>query len=176
MGVPIPPMLAATGMESVRAMRPFPSAGNVRNTGARNVSIMAAVAVLLTNIENTPVMRMKPKSTFSLLVPKGRMRVRASRTSRPDFVAAIARMKPPRKRMMMGSAKVAMIDVWSSSSLLSMPLRMKLNALLEVVNSNKPMTLTDVAHDGTASVIHKMVAKAKIAMTRSCMTVSPSMP
>ena len=136
----------------------------------------AAVAVLLTNIEKMPVMRIKPSNTFSLLVPNGRMRVRASNTSRPDFVAAMARIKPPRNRMMMGSANVAMRSVWLSSSLFSMPERINLNALSEEVNSRRPITLTEVAHEGTASVIHKMVANAKMAMMRSCTTVSPSMP
>ena len=176
MGVPIPPMLAATGIDSVSAIRPLPSGGNERNTGVRKVSIMAAVAVLLTNIENTPVMRMKPSSTFSLFVPKGFISVRASSTSRPDLVAAIAKIKPPKNKMMIGSAKVAIIEAWFSSSLLSMPSRIKVNALFDVVNSNNPITLTDVAHEGIASVIHKMVAKAKMAIMRSCTTVRPSMP
>ena len=71
MGVPMPPKLAAKGMLSAMAMRPLPSGGSWRKTGVRKVSIMAAVAVLLTNMEKRPVMRMKPKSTFSLLLPKG---------------------------------------------------------------------------------------------------------
>ena len=41
-----------------------PSGGNCLNIGARKVSIIAAVAVLDTNIENNPVMRRNPKSTF----------------------------------------------------------------------------------------------------------------
>ena len=71
MGVPIPPRFAATGMDSARAIRPFPSGGSCLNTGVRKASIIAAVAVLLTNIENRPVTRMKPRSTFSLFLPKG---------------------------------------------------------------------------------------------------------
>lgn len=109
-GVAIPPIFAATGMERVRAMRPFPFAGSALNTGARNVSIIAAVAVLLTNIENVPVIRMKPSKTFSLSCPNGLSRVRAKRKSRPALVAAIAITNPPRKRMMIGSANVAMMS------------------------------------------------------------------
>ena len=175
-GVPIPPMLAATGTERVRATRPLPSGGRALNTGARNVSIMAAVAVLLTNIENTPVMSMKPNSTFSLFCPKGLSSVRASNTSRPDLVAAIARMKPPRKSMMIGSANVAMSALWSSSSLLSIPDRKKWKALSDVVRSSKPISETDVAQGEMASVTHSIVARANTAMMRCWITVSPSMP
>ena len=38
------------------------------------------------------------------------------------------------------------------------------------------MILTEVAHDGTISNIHMRVANTKMAMTRCCMMVSPSMP
>ena len=69
---------------------------------------MAAVAVFETNIEKAPVMRIKPKSTISDLRPKGRSRLRAKKTSSPDFVAAMANINPPKNRMIMGSAKVAM--------------------------------------------------------------------
>ena len=136
------------------------------NTGVRKVSIMAAVAVLLTNIEKNPVIRMKPRSTFSLFLPKGLSRVRARSTSSPDFVAAMARMKPPRNRMMMGSAKVAMSALWSSSSLLSMPDLKNVNALSEVENSSRPMSDTDVAQGEMASVTHNIVANANTAMMR----------
>ena len=106
-GVPIPPRLAPTGIAMVNAMRPFPLAGNALKTGVRKVSIMAAVAVLEMNIEKMPVMSRKPKSTYSLRSPKGLMSVRAINTSKPLFVAAMANTNPPRKRMMVGSAKQA---------------------------------------------------------------------
>ena len=70
-GVPIPPMLAPNGIAIVSATRPLPSAGSALNTGAKKVSIIAAVAVLLMNMENKPVMRIKPNSTTSLFFPKG---------------------------------------------------------------------------------------------------------
>ena len=113
-GVPIPPKLAPTGMAIVSAILPLPFAGSALNTGVRKVSIIAAVAVLEMNMENTPVMRRKPKSTFSLFCPKGFISVRAARTSRPLLVAAIANTKPPKNKMIVGSAKHAMTPTWSS--------------------------------------------------------------
>ena len=104
MGVPMPPRLAATGIDMARATRPLPSGGNWRNTGVRNVSIMAAVAVFDTNIENSPVTSRKPSSTISLRVPKGFSSTLASWASRPVFVAAMASTKPPMNSMMTGSA------------------------------------------------------------------------
>ena len=106
-GVPIPPRFAPIGMAIVKAILPFPLAGSVLKTGAKNVSIIAAVAVLDINMEKVPVMIMNPKSTFSLLWPKSFSRKRASITSRPDLDAAIANMKPPKKRIIVGSAKQA---------------------------------------------------------------------
>ena len=106
-GVPIPPRLAATGIDMANAIRPLPSGGSWRNTGVRKVSIMAAVAVLDTNIENRPVTSRKPRSTISLFVPKGRSSTLASWASRPVFVAAIASTKPPMNSMITGSAKQA---------------------------------------------------------------------
>ena len=46
-----------------KAVFPFPSAGRDFRTGPRKVSIIAAVAVLLKNIENTPVTITKPRRT-----------------------------------------------------------------------------------------------------------------
>ena len=110
-GVPMPPRFAATGMLRAMAMRPLPSGGNCLNTGARKVSIMAAVAVLETNIENKPVMSRKPRSTFSLLLPNGRSNTFARWASIPVLPAAMARMNPPMKSMITGSAKVAITDL-----------------------------------------------------------------
>ena len=63
MGVPIPPTLAATGIAIARPIFPLPSAGRAFRTGVRKVSIIAAVAVLLRNIENAAVTRMNPNNT-----------------------------------------------------------------------------------------------------------------
>ena len=68
--------------------------------------------------------------------------------------------------MMMGSAKVAMSALWSSSSLLSMPDLKNVNALSEVENSSRPMSDTDVAQGEMASVTHNIVANANTAMMR----------
>ena len=111
MGVPIPPRLAAMGMLNAIAMRPLPSGGSCLNTGARKVSIMAAVAVFDTNIEKSPVMSRNPSSTCSLLLPKGRSSALASWASIPVLPAAMARINPPIKSMMTGSAKVAITDL-----------------------------------------------------------------
>ena len=70
-GVPIPPILAATGILSAIAIRPLPASGNCLNTGARKVSIIAVVAVLLMNIEKRAVTSMKPSSMCSLFLPNG---------------------------------------------------------------------------------------------------------
>ena len=107
MGVPIPPRFAATGMLSAMAIRPFPASGSCLNTGVRNVSIIAVVAVLLMNMEKRAVTSMKPSRMFSLFLPKGVSRTRARCTSRPAFVVAMARMKPPMNNITTGSAKLA---------------------------------------------------------------------
>ena len=157
-------------------MRPLPSGGNWRNTGVRNVSIMAAVAVFDTNIENSPVMSRKPSSTISLLVPKGFNSTFANWASRPVFVAAIASTKPPMNSMMTGSANVAITPLYESSVPTSSSLTIG-RMPLSVVNSNiSTMIATDVAHDDTTSNIHISVAKAKMAMMRCWMTVRPWMP
>ena len=111
MGVPMPPRLAATGMESAMAMRPLPSGGSCLNTGVRKVSIIAAVAVLETNIEKRPVTSRNPSSTISLRVPKGFSSTLANWASSPVLVAAMARMNPPMNSMMTGSAKQAIMPL-----------------------------------------------------------------
>ena len=70
-GVPIPPRFAAIGMASAKEIRPPPSLGNVARTGVRNVSIIAAVAVLLMNIENIPMTSRTPRRTVFGFFPKG---------------------------------------------------------------------------------------------------------
>ena len=114
-GVPIPPRLAPMGIAIVRAILPLPLAGRALKTGVRKVSIMAAVAVLEMNIEKMPVMRIKPNSTFSLFFPNGLIIVFAIKTSSPLFVAAIASTNPPKNKMIVGSAKQAIIPTESSS-------------------------------------------------------------
>ena len=99
----------ALGMARAREILPPPSFGNVARTGVRKVSIIAAVAVLLMNIEKMPITRSTPRSTVFGLVPNGLSMILASCTSRPTFVAAKASTNPPRKSMITGSAKAAMM-------------------------------------------------------------------
>ena len=77
----------------------------------RKVSIMAAVAVLETNMENSPVISKNPSNTNSLLLPKGLSNALANWASSPVLVAAMASMKPPMNSMITGSAKVAITDL-----------------------------------------------------------------
>ena len=109
-GVPMPPRLAAIGIARARPALPFSSFGSAPSTGARKVRNIAAVAVLLMNMENTPMMRRNARRThFGFL--KGLRRVLAIATSRPTLEAAMARTNPPRKSMITGSANAAMIDL-----------------------------------------------------------------
>ena len=62
-GVPRPPTLAPIGIAIAKAILPLPSAGSAFKTGVKKVSIIAAVAVLLKNMENTPVTNTKPNNT-----------------------------------------------------------------------------------------------------------------
>ena len=177
-GVPIPPIFAPIGMARRSAVRPFAS-GIAFNTGAKKAIIIAAVAVLLTNIEKKPVMRMKPRSTLVLFLPKGFKRMRASVTSRPVFVAAIANINPPRKRMIMGSAKVAItsLELKSVPSFSgSMPLVNVKKASLDMVKIHVAIIATDVHHEGITSSNHIKVANAKRAIVRCCTIVSSGIP
>ena len=70
-GVPIPPRLAAIGIARASEILPPPSLGKVARTGVRKVSIIAAVAVLLMNIEKIPITRRTPRRTILGFVPKG---------------------------------------------------------------------------------------------------------
>ena len=161
-GVPRPPMLAAIGIAIARLTRPPPSAGSVRSTGARKASIIAAVAVLLMNIDITLISVRKPRSTHFGFVPKGLSITRASTTSRPTLLAQIANTKPPKNSMMIGSAKAAI----SSLKLTSVPMSALVRPLLETASSRNTMVVTEVAQAGMISNIHIRAAYAKIAMVR----------
>ena len=164
------------GIDIASEMRPLPSGGNWRNTGVRNVSIIAAVAVFDTNIENSPVISRNPSNTISLRVPKGFSNTFANCESSPVFVAAMASTKPPMNSMMTGSANVAITPLYdnsgptlSSTTIGAIPLSVQNKSISTMID-------TDVAHDDTTDMIHISVAKAKMAMMRCWMTVSPSMP
>ena len=66
---------------------------------------MAAVAVLLMNIENTEMMMRNPSSTIFGLVPKMLSNDFARVTSSPNLSAMIASTNPPRNSITTGSAK-----------------------------------------------------------------------
>ena len=108
-GVAMPPMLAPTGMANTKAVRPRSPSGKTERTGASMASIMAAVAVLLINMEKMAVISSRPSITIWGLLPKGLSSTRAKLMSRRYLVAAMARKKPPMNSMMMGEAKVAMM-------------------------------------------------------------------
>lgn len=165
MGVPKPPKFAATGIDKVNAIRPLPFAGSAANTGARKVSINAAVAVLEINIENNPVISRKPSKTFSLFFPNGRIRFRANKVSSPDLDAAIAMMKPARKSIMIGSANEAIISVESSNFPTLSPLNTP-KAFFDTVTHIIAVRASDVAQAGIHSVSQERIAKTKIAITR----------
>ena len=115
-GVAMPPMLAPIGIANAMPIRPLPSSGNCFNTGAMNVSIMAAVAVLLINIEKRPVIKRNPNSTNSDFFPNGLKNNLASCTSIPNFDAAEAKMNPPKNNIIIGSEKQAMILAYGMGS------------------------------------------------------------
>lgn len=117
------------------------------------------------NIENRPVIMRNPNNTFSLLLPNGRIRFFASKVSSPDFDAAMARMNPARKSIMIGSANEAIISSESNSSPMSSPLK-SLNEFWETVVHMIVMMESDVAHAGIHSVNQDNVANTKVAMMR----------
>ena len=176
-GVPIPPILAATGIDKAKPIRPFPSAGSEDNTGVKIANIMVAVAVLLINIEKTAVTKINPNITISERVPKGANITLAKAASNLYFVAVIANTKPPMNNMIVGSANeaikallpIGVPNVGSST-------RIKLNILSEVVNNISTNTKTDVVQIGIASDIHIQAAKIKRAITRCSIIVNPGIP
>ncbi len=178
-GVPMPPMLAPTGMARANPILPLPSAGKALSTGARKVSIIAAVAVLLINIEKTAVTRINPRSTFSDFVPNGSNITLASLTSSPDLVAAIAMMKPPINNMIVGSAKQWRMSVLLTRLVILSPSEpdwKNHKALLDAQNNRRTTTTSEVVHAGTASKSHIRAANTKIARTRCSTGVKPGKP
>ncbi len=83
--------------------------GRTASTGARKASIIAAVAVLLMNIEKMEITVRNPSNTIFGLVPKGLSRKRAKVRSKPNFSAMMASTNPPRKSITTGSAKADMM-------------------------------------------------------------------
>ena len=110
-GVPIPPILAATGIDNAKAILPGSLAPNKVITGAKIESIIAVVAVFDMNIEKTAVININPNMTYLGWFPNGFNNTRAKLTSKRYFVAAIAKKKPPRNNIIIGLAKVAIISL-----------------------------------------------------------------
>ena len=83
------------------------------------------------------------------------------------MVAAMARTKPPKKSIIMGSAKVAIISV-ELNNLPNSPFSpLKKGRLLsDTVKSITVIMHSEVAHGGIASVSHIKVANTKIAIMR----------
>ena len=79
------------------------------STGARKASIIAAVAVLLMNIEKMAITMRKPSRTIFGFLPNRPSRTLAIAASIPYLEAMMASTKPPRKSITTGSAKEAMM-------------------------------------------------------------------
>ena len=115
---------------------------------------MAAVAVLLINIDMTLIRVKKPSSTHLGLVPNGLSMTRARTMSSPTLLAAIAKTNPPKKSIMIGSAK----DAMRSRKLTSSPIVSLVRPLLDTANRRKTIVVTEVAHAGMISNIHMSAA------------------
>ena len=174
-GVPIPPMFAATGIASESPILPLSSDGRVPRTGARKASIIAAVAVLDMNIEKMEITIRKPSRTMRGLVPKMDSRARPMVTSSPYFSAMMASTKPPMNSITTGSAKEAMI-LLKLTSWPNFGSQKKPRPLSDTVKREITITSRDVVQFGIISKIHISAAKTKSAMTRCWTTVSSSIP
>ena len=115
-GVPIPPMFAATGIHNANAIRPGSFGPNTAITGVKMDNIIAVVAVFDMNIEKIAVISIKPSMTYFGFCPNGLSSTRAKLTSNRYLVAAIARKNPPKNSMMIGLANVAMMSLYCSNS------------------------------------------------------------
>ncbi|OPZ08244.1 MAG: hypothetical protein BWZ10_02696 [candidate division BRC1 bacterium ADurb.BinA364] len=109
--VPMPPILAANGTARTRAFLNGSRPSNREKIGARIAIIIAVVAVLDMNIENSAVVQITPSKTMLGRVPKGLMKARARRVSSPCFVAATARMNPPKNNTSTGEA-IGLRKIW----------------------------------------------------------------
>ena len=98
-------------MESASPTLPVSSSGRLLSTGARKASIIAAVAVLLMNMENTLMTMRNPRRTTLGFFPKSPRRNFAITASIPYLEATMASTKPPMKSITTGSAKEAIMDL-----------------------------------------------------------------
>ena len=102
-GVPRPPTLDASGIDSANPARAF-SWGNAYRTGSSTANIVAAVAVFAMNWPSTAVSSMSASSAVRALSLNGVSTRLARLRSRRYLAAPSAMRKPPRKRMTTGSA------------------------------------------------------------------------
>ena len=102
-GVPMPPTLAATGMDRAIPVRALPF-GRAVMTGIMTANMVAVVAVLDMNMLIRAVMSMTPMTVRRGLPMKGLSSTADSARSTLYFAAPSATMNPPRNRMMTGLA------------------------------------------------------------------------
>ncbi len=104
-GVPMPPMLAANGIERIIPARSRSASGRDAATGRTTAIIVAVVAVLDINIENVAVMSISPSMILVGLSPNGRSMILPIALSSWNRDAPIARKKPPSTSISTGSAR-----------------------------------------------------------------------
>ena len=105
-GVPMPPMLAATGI--ARATPAFALAsGMAAMIGMTTANMAAVVAVFDMNIDRAAVISMSPSTVRRPEPANGFMNTAARLWSSPNLAAPSAIRKPPRNRMMTGFASEA---------------------------------------------------------------------
>ena len=95
------------------------------------------------------------------------------------MVTAIARTKPPKNRITIGSAMVARICLWFTSVprfSAGMPLTRGEKLLSLTIITITIITSSDVHHVGMASVNHSKAAVINIATMRCSTIVSPGNP
>ena len=105
-GVPMPPTLAATGMDRARPARGRPW-GRAPRMGMTTANMVAVVAVLDMNMLSSAVMTIRPSTVRRAEPVKGLMSTAARFLSRWYLAAPSAMRKPPRNRMMTGLARAA---------------------------------------------------------------------
>ncbi|KFD93702.1 hypothetical protein DN33_3234 [Vibrio cholerae] len=115
-GVAMPPVLAAIGMHSTRALMPKSPLGADATIGPSSANIITVVAVLDINIEKTEVISINPSMMYLGWWPKGLSSTRAKLLSNSYLDAAMAKAKPPINKMIMGEEKALKISVYLRSS------------------------------------------------------------
>lgn len=90
-GVPIPPMFAATGIQSANAIRPGSLGPNTAITGVNIDNIIAVVAVFDINIENIAVISIRPNMTNLGFCPNGLSNTLARFTSKRYLLRPLLR-------------------------------------------------------------------------------------